>query len=401
MKGTAMTIVVTGGGSGGHITPILAVASQLKQLQPNVRIVYVGQKGDKLADIPAADANIDAVYTVRAGKFRRYHGEGWKQLLDIATQAKNLRDAIYVLIGLWQSFWLLRKLKPEIIFTRGGFVSVPVALGGKLNGIPFVTHDSDSVPSLANRIIARWATLHAVALPAELYPYPAAKTVVVGIPLSHEYTPVDDVKQQAYRRELGLDSHGLLVLVTGGGNGATGLNQAVISSSAPLLKQYPDLHIVHIAGRGLEPAVEAAYDAAVDASDRDRVGVKGFITDFYRYSGAADVIIARAGATNLAEFAVQGKACIIIPAGQLVGGHQTKNAEALAKQDAIVMLSEAQAEQERRLLSTVRNLLDDDKRRAQLSSNLRAFAQPDSAHMLAELLLTEVKHLRGDRVRPT
>jgi UDP-N-acetylglucosamine--N-acetylmuramyl-(pentapeptide) pyrophosphoryl-undecaprenol N-acetylglucosamine transferase len=161
-----MTIVVTGGGSGGHITPILAVAAELKQLDKSIRIVYIGQTGDKLADIPAADPHIDEVFTVRAGKFRRYHGEGWRQLLDIDTQLKNVRDAILVLIGLWQSFWLVRRLQPQVIFSRGGFVSVPVSLGGWLNHVPYITHDSDSMPSLANRLIARWAHLHAVALPA-------------------------------------------------------------------------------------------------------------------------------------------------------------------------------------------------------------------------------------------
>jgi len=117
-------------------------------LQPGVRIVYIGKRGESLLDILSEDPNIDEVLTVRAGKFRRYNGEGWKQLLDIPTQAKNIRDAIYVLIGTWQSFWLLRKLKPSVLFTRGGFVSVPVALGAVLNRIPYVTHDSDSIPSL-------------------------------------------------------------------------------------------------------------------------------------------------------------------------------------------------------------------------------------------------------------
>lgn len=378
---------MTGGGSGGHITPILAVASQLKRLRPDLTIVYIGQKGDKLADIPAASPFVDAVYTVRAGKFRRYHGEGWKQLLHLPTQAKNLRDAVYVLIGLWQSYRLLRRLKPEIIFSRGGFVSVPVTLGGRLTGIPYVTHDSDSIPSLANRLIARWATLHAVALPAELYPYPKAKTVTVGIPLSHEHQLVTPDLQRKYRQEIGLSAYQRVLLATGGGNGADQLNKAVINSSADLLKHYPKLVIVHIAGRGLETAVNAAYDRVLTGAERDRAVVKGFVTDFYRYTGAADVIISRAGATNLAEFAVQGKACIIIPAGQLVGGHQVKNAEALAKREAVVMLSEAQSDQERRLTYIVRDLLNDDVRRARLGTNLAAFGQPDSARKVATLLL--------------
>lgn len=383
---------MTGGGSGGHITPILAVADELKRTSPGIRIVYIGQKGDKLIDIPAADPNIDEVHVVSAGKFRRYHGEGWKQLLDVRTQAKNVRDGFRVLTGLWQSFWLLRRLKPSVIFTRGGFVSVPVALGGKLNRIPFITHDSDSVPSLANRIIARWASLHAVALPEDVYPYPAAKTRMVGIPLSTSYEKVTPLLVKQYRHQLGLQLDAQLLLVTGGGNGAQRLNDAVVANSQYLLKQHPKLVIAHIAGRALESPLSKAYDDLLSPELRKRVEVIGFTADFYLYSGAADVIIARGGATNLAEFAVQGKACIIVPAEQLVGGHQVKNAEVLAERGAIQLFTEAQAEQERRLALTVGELLDNDTKRAELGKQLSKFARSDAAHELAMVLLGIAKH---------
>lgn len=379
---------MTGGGSGGHITPILAVASELKRLRPDVEIIYIGQRGDALLDIPAQDANIDQVFTVRAGKFRRYHGEGWRQLMHVPTQAKNVRDAVYVLMGIWQSFWLMKRLKPAVIFSRGGFVSVPVTLGGKLNGIPYVTHDSDIVPSLANRIISRWARLHAVALPEYLYPYPRNRTVMVGIPLSDNYQPVTLSLQQQYKHQLGLAKFEQILLVTGGGNGAQMLNDAVAHNVGHLLKRYPRLVVVHIAGRALQAAVGALYDELIkDKSQRSRVRVSGFVTDFYRYSGASDVIIARGGATNLAEFAVQAKACIIVPAKQLVGGHQTKNASVLAKDDAIIMLSEEQAEQERRLAKIVGDLLDNPKKRAALGNHMRRFARRDAATKLASELL--------------
>jgi UDP-N-acetylglucosamine--N-acetylmuramyl-(pentapeptide) pyrophosphoryl-undecaprenol N-acetylglucosamine transferase len=178
----SLKIVVTGAGSGGHITPVLAVAHELKKLSPESTLMYIGQRGDALGDVPAEDKNIDQSYTVRAGKFRRYHGEGIKQVFDVVTLYKNLRDVIFVLIGLWQSFWLLGRLHPDVIFIKGGFVGVPVGLMAALRGIPYVTHDSDAVPGLANRIIARWARLHAVGLPKEVYAYPPAKTVTVGVP---------------------------------------------------------------------------------------------------------------------------------------------------------------------------------------------------------------------------
>ena len=382
---------MTGGGSGGHITPILAVAAELKKLDPDTRIVYIGQAGESLLDIPSHDPNIDEVFTVRAGKFRRYHGEGWRQLFDFPTQYKNLRDTLFVLIGSWQSFRLLRRIKPEVIFTRGGFVSVPVAVGAIMNRVPYITHDSDSVPSLANRLIARWARLHAVALPKEVYPYPQAKTLTVGIPLEHKYQPVTPALQKQYRQELELPLDAQVVLITGGGNGAAALNDVVLANASSLLKSYPALHLVHVAGRTLEDGVAKAYDGLLAAPERKRVTVLGFVTEFYRYSGAADVIVARAGATSLAGFAAQGKACVIIPAGQLVGDHQTKNAQVLANDGAIIMLTQEQAEQERRLAHVVAELLDNAVERRHLSEQLSHFAHPDAAKRLAMVLLEQVK----------
>lgn len=383
----SQTVVVTGGGSGGHITPILAVAAELKRLKPNTKLIYIGQTGDKLADIPAKDPNIDQVFTVRAGKYRRYHGEGLvRQLFDLSTVAKNVRDLGYILIGTWQSWRLMRVLKPNVIFSRGGFVSVPVAIGGALSGVPYITHDSDSTPSLANRIIARWASLHAVALPSELYPYPSNKTVTVGVPISAEYEPVTPALLHKYRQEIGLPKAQQILLVTGGGNGADQLNRAVIANSAYLLKRYPGLHIVHIAGRALVATVEAGYQEELSVDARSRVIIKGFIGDLHRYSGAADVIIARGGATNLAEFAAQAKACIIIPSKQLIWN--VKNTEALVDRQAVITLTEDQAEQERRLASVVSDLLDHGAKRKELAKALASLARPDSAKDLAELILS-------------
>jgi UDP-N-acetylglucosamine--N-acetylmuramyl-(pentapeptide) pyrophosphoryl-undecaprenol N-acetylglucosamine transferase len=382
-----MTIVVTGGGSGGHITPVLAVAKALKNLDGSVKIYYIGQKGDGLSDIPAADPNIDGVFAVRAGKFRRYHGEGWRQLLDVPTQLKNLRDAIWVMTGVIQSYFITRRLKPKVIFSRGGFVSVPVALGGKLNGVPYITHDSDSTPSLANRLIARWAALHAVALPPETYPYKLSRTKMTGVPVSDNFQSVSPRLVRHYRTLLGLKDAEQVIMVGGAGNGAQRLNEAVIANASYLLKRYPKLYILHITGRALEADCTKLYDDTLKGEERGRVLVEGFTTDLYRYSGAADVVIGRAGATALAEFAIQGKACIIVPAGQLVGGHQVKNAEALAKRGAIIMLDEDQADQERRLGTVVAELLDNPDKRRSLGAALAKLAHPSSAQEIAQLIL--------------
>lgn len=385
-----MTIVLTGGGSGGHITPILAVAAELKKQLPDTRLVYIGQRGDRLSDIPAADPSIDAVYSVSAGKFRRYKSDGIKQIFDLKTQALNVRDLFRILAGIWQSFWLLRRLRPELIFTRGGFVSVPVAVAGRLSGIPYITHDSDALPSLANRLIASGARLHAVALPAHTYPYPQDKIVVTGVPVSQKYQPVTAANQAAAREKLEIARDARVLLVTGGGNGAAALNHHIVTASKELFTAVPALFILHVAGRDLADTTAADYDNLLTAEQRQKVRVVGFTTDLHLYSEAADVVVARGGATNLAEFAIQGKACLIIPSPQL--HWNVVNARVLAEQGAVEMLSEKKvAEQGGALVDVLSALLNNADARQKLAANITQFGQPTAAKNLADVLISLVR----------
>jgi len=385
-----MRIVVTGGGSGGHITPILAVAHEIKKLRPKTEIVYIGQRGDALGDIPAEHPDIDAAYTVRAGKLRRYHGEGLKQLLDVPTLLKNARDVVWVMVGLWQSFWLLRRLKPDVVFIKGGFVGVPVGLSAALRRIPYITHDSDALPGLANRIVAPWARLHTVALPRGVYAafYPAAKTETVGVPISHQFrlnTPEDIV---AVRKLLGLEAYGKVLCMTGGGNGAATLNDALAVCAPELLGRYPDLAIVHIAGRALESALRRRYRDELSAANFKRVIVKGFVSNLHEYSAASDVILTRAGGTSMAEFAAQGKACVVVPSPFLAGGHQLKNAKVLADSKAIKIADDALLKRDpRALLAPLTELFDHPEKAEALGAKLATFAAPDAAKRLAMILL--------------
>lgn len=389
-SGTGLVVVMTGGGSGGHITPILAVAHQLKKLRPDCQISYIGQRGDSLGDIPAKDASIDAVFGVRAGKLRRYHGEGWRQLLDLPTTLRNLRDVFYVLAGAVQSYRLLKRLRPQVVFIKGGFVGVPVGLAAAWLKIPYVTHDSDAIPGLANRLVARWAARHTVALPKEIYSYPLDKTVTVGVPISHHYQPLpaDETAREALRRKLGLQAYRQLLLVTGGGLGAQRLNDAVIGNIPELLVRYPRLAVVHLAGRGQQASVSEKYNNILDAADRPRVSVHGFVANLYDYSALADVVITRAGGTSMAEFAAQAKACVVVPNPLLAGGHQLKNAQAMAERAAIKVVDESLLTATPEILiQAVVPLLDNPKLARELGRALQAMAEPAAARRLAVVLL--------------
>jgi UDP-N-acetylglucosamine--N-acetylmuramyl-(pentapeptide) pyrophosphoryl-undecaprenol N-acetylglucosamine transferase len=387
-KAGKTTIVLTGGGSGGHVTPLLAVAAELKRRDKTLHLIYVGQRGDPFADMPKDDPNIDENYAVSAGKFRRYHGEGFKQLLDFPTMFKNLRDLFRVLAGIWQSRRLMGRLQPDAVFSRGGFVSVPVCLGAALRGIPYITHDSDPVPSLANRLIAPWAKLHAVAMPAESYPYKPAKTVTTGIPLNKSFKPVTPELRERYRRAIGMPANAKMLFIIGGGLGSEKVNRAVLDCLPHLMRDFVDLRVVHVAGRSHESEMVKAYDEELTAEQRGRAAVSGFIPDVYMYSGAADIVICRAGATNLAEFALQGKACVVLPSPFLAGGHQLANARYLAEQGAIVAINEEDlADDPNRLAKQLARLLHDPAEVKALGAKFAAFGRQDAASAIAKLII--------------
>ena len=381
--GAAVKVLLTGGGTGGHITPLLAVAHELKSQRPDVQLTYVGERGGKFLDMVVSDGTVQTVRLIHAGKFRRYHGESWlTRLLDVRTNLLNLRDAVFFCIGVVQAVWFMLLHRPDAVFIKGGFVGVPVGLAAALLRVPFVTHDSDTVPGLANRIIGRWARLHATAMPASFYSYPKSRVKHVGIPLTDKFKPVDDTLRAEYRKSLGIPTDARVLFITGGSQGAQSLNQIVAEVVPTLLADNKKLFVFHQAGKGAD-SVYAGREVP-----EGRLQVFEFAADLYRYSGAADVVVTRAGATSVAEFAVQGKACILVPHPFLTGGHQVKNAKHLEQAGAVLALGQTQLEKRPELLlGAVQGLLDDSTTRQRLVANLRSTAKQDAAQELAQVIL--------------
>ncbi len=331
--------------------------------------------------------DLDKLYLVYAGKFRRYHYEGIKQIFDVMTILKNIRDLFLIIIGTFQSFLIIKKTKPGILFTRGGYLSVPVALAAKINHVPYITHDSDSIPSLTNKIIARWAKINAVSIDSKYLRYPETKKVKIGVPVSSEFVPVSQDLKNAYRKTLSIPVDSKMILVIGGGLGSVTINEAFLEFVQKLLEDIPDVRIYHIVGIKNLKKMTKKYQEIVGSDDR--IKVMDFIDGVYQYSGAADLIISRAGATNLAEFSIQAKPCIIIPSPYLTGGHQLKNAEFLEEKNAAVVLQEDQIiEKSNILLDKIVKLLNDDEYRKSLSENIAKIAVFGATERLADLILS-------------
>lgn len=288
-----------------------------------------------------------------------------------------------MLRGLGQSKRLLGRVKPNIVFIKGGFVGVPVGKAcAKLN-IPYITHDSDTLPGLANRMIAKNAFLHTVGMPKEFYPYPPDKTEVVGIPLAPEYQPVTEELMQQYRNFVGMPGNADLVFVTGGSLGAQRLNGYMALVAEDLLTKNPNLYILHQAGQG-----GLGIYAHLDKDLQKRVKVYEFLDDMYKYSGAANVVVARAGATTIAELAAQQKACILVPNPYLTGGHQLVNADHLSKSGAIEVVHEQTLNTDPEVLViAISALLSDKAKQKKIGKQLHGLSRPNAAVDLARIIL--------------
>lgn len=259
---------------------------------------------------------------------------------------------------------------------------MPVGLAAAILRVPFLTHDSDTMPGLANRIIARWAKVHATGMPENFYSYPKHKTKYVGIPLASQYVPVDDGLRHEYKKSLGVPDDSPVVLITGGSLGARRLNQFAVEAVSLLMEKHDKVYVFHQTGKGQESIYEK-YKIPPE-----RLKAFAFSSDMFRYSGAADVVITRGGATTIAEFALQGKACIIVPNPDLAGGHQLKNAEYLSSLNAAIILQEAELSNGHSLLfETIMRLLQNESERKLLATNILKLSKPHASNQLATLIL--------------
>jgi UDP-N-acetylglucosamine--N-acetylmuramyl-(pentapeptide) pyrophosphoryl-undecaprenol N-acetylglucosamine transferase len=379
-----MKIVAAGGGSGGHVTPVLAVVNELKKHDPQLEVCFVTDYmfGSRAKAIMKKATMPVRVKQIVAGKFRRYHRVSvWRQLLDVPTTLQNIRDLFYAGFGVLQSLVLLVRYKPDVIFTKGGFVCVPLGIAAHILRIPIVIHDSDAHPGLANRILARWATTIATGSPLENYNYPKGRSHYVGIPIDASFQPVTAAQQQKFKANLGLhDTKKPLLVVTGGGLGARNINRAIVTIAPQLVDTVAIMHIT----------VEQTYNEILaQAPEHIDYMVKPFIsTGMAPLFGAADVVVTRAGATTMQELAAMAKPVIIVPNPLLTGGHQLKNAAVYQAAKAAVVVDEERLVVNPLLLKkAVLTLVNQPEKSKVLGRRLQEFARPEAAVDMAALIV--------------
>ncbi len=329
------------------------------------------------------DGNLP-VETIWSGKLRRYHNMSLlRQLMHpLSIVWPNLRDMVYVVMGIIQSLVKMILWRPDVIFTKGGFVCLPIGIAAKLLGIPLVIHDSDAHPGLTNRILSRWATAIATGAPLKYYSYPKQISEYVGIPIQGDLSAPSAAEQASLKQELVGNSQRPLVVVTGGGLGAKRVNDA---TAACLGRLRQNATVVLVSGMSQYDELRAKL-----GPDDDTFQLHGFIArNMAEYLAAADIVVTRAGMTTILELAALARPTILIPNGFLTGGHQLKNAAVYSEADAVEVLDEHQIDATPQVLGdAIEALLHDPTRRQHLSTKLHAFARPKAASLVADMILS-------------
>lgn len=317
-----------------------------------------------------------------AGKLRRYHHLTlWQQLTWPSLVLSNLRDSLLVVGGVVQSIFKLLIWRPDVVFTKGGFVCLPVGFAAHILKIPLVIHDSDAHPGLTNRILSRWATKIATGAPLEYYHYDENKSSYVGIPINAQFHPLSAKEQREAKAKWGVSPDRPLIVVTGGGLGAQRINMMFVEN---LSKFTPLGSIILIAGADNFDTVADALPP-VPAEDFQ---VRPFVTDMPSLLGAADIVVARAGATTILELAALKKPTILIPNGKLTGGHQLKNATVYSEKDAVKVIDEKKLDSSPKdLAREITWLLDNPKEAQEMAARFYAFSKPHAAKEMADLIL--------------
>lgn len=383
-----------GGGSGGHITPVIAVVKEIWKIKPRARIEFWTDKKfyQNVAKMTVGMGPTFRTRRVIAGKLRRYTNFTFLMYLqhfDVVLQ--NICDAFKVAAGFCQSFWRLWRGRPDVIFLKGGYVCLPVGMAARCLRIPYVIHDSDTVPGLTNRLLARKAVKIATGMPLEYYGYPSDKAEWTGIPVSDVFKTVGRREQGELKQELGFSKARPLVVVTGGSLGAQHINEA-IRVILPRMIKFTDVLLV--AGRERYPEMLDLknYEVWEKGKLKSEFRMLEFSSEMWKLFGAADVVVSRAGASTMTELAAMRKAVVMVPNQKLPGGHQVKNAEAYAKAKAAIVVPDEKMEKKPELLlEAVKKLVRDEAERDLMAGRLKKFAKEDAAEALAKMVVDAAK----------
>ena len=360
-----LRVIISGGGTGGHIFPAVSIANAVKAMRPDAKILFIGALGRmEMQRVPAAG------YEIKGLPIRGFFRPLWKPA--------NIGVAIDYLRSKWQAKKILRQFRPQVAVGVGGYASSAALGAANSLGIPTLLQEQNSYAGLANKTLAKKASKICVAYEGMERFFPAEKLMLTGNPVRQALLETTITREDAVR-SLGFDPARKTILLVGGSLGARTINESVLQH-LDLIRQSEVQFFWQTGKYYYESVCEQLKDQALP-----NLKVTDFITDMGAAYKAADLVISRAGAGSISEFCLLGKPVILVPSPNVAEDHQTKNALALANKDAALYVKDAEAPAT--LLPLAVATVQDAQRLQSLSENVLRLALPDSASIIAREVL--------------
>lgn len=357
-------VIISGGGTGGHVFPAIAIADAIKAAAPDTEILFVGANGKiEMEKVPKAGYKIEGLNIT-----------GFQRKLTL----RNLSFPFKLAASMLKAVMIVRKFRPDVAVGVGGYASGPVLKIANTFGIPTVLQEQNSFAGVTNRILASKANAVCVAYDGLERFFPKDKIIFTGNPVRKDILDKKLNAEQA-KQSLGLDQNKKTVLIFGGSLGARTINEAVLANADALLRM-KDVNIIWQVGK----IYFEEYKNCRLSRQKD-INIIPFIEDMDIAYSAADIVVCRAGALTISELAILGKAAILIPSPNVAEDHQTVNAMSLVNKGAAVLIRDVEAKE--KLVTEIESLLSDEVRKSGLESNIKYFARPEAAKQIAAEIL--------------
>ena len=379
-KNNKPRIIISGGGTGGHIFPAVSIANAIKELRPDAEILFVGAEGRmEMQRVP--DAGYKIIGLPVAG-FDRKHL--WKNFAVLVKLARSQ----------WKARNIIKQFRPQVAVGVGGYASGPSLKWAGLMGVPTLIQEQNSYAGVTNKLLAKKACKICVAYEGMEKFFPAEKIIMTGNPVRQNLLGHSISREEAVRY-LDLDPAKKTILILGGSLGARTINQT-LTAGLDIIRKNPDIQFIWQTGKiYIEQVRDAITTTTGEAVHHPHISalpnlyVTDFIKDMANAYAAADLVISRAGAGSISEFCLLHKPVILVPSPNVAEDHQTKNALALVDKDAAIYVKDAEAKE--KLLSVALETVKDNEKLKALSNNIAKLALPDSATVIAKEVLKLIK----------
>jgi UDP-N-acetylglucosamine--N-acetylmuramyl-(pentapeptide) pyrophosphoryl-undecaprenol N-acetylglucosamine transferase len=369
-----LRVIISGGGTGGHIFPAVSIANAIKALSPDAEILFIGAQGRmEMQRVPAAG------YEIKGLPIRGFFRPLWKPA--------NIGVAFDYLKSKWMAKKILREFRPNVAVGVGGYASSAALGAANSLGIPTLIQEQNSYAGLANKKLAAKASKICVAYGGMERFFPADKILMTGNPVRQNLLDTKLTREEAVK-SMGLDPKKKTILLVGGSLGARTINESVLRHLDVIRREGVNENGVQFFWQ-TGKYYSAEISERLRGEDIPNLKVTDFITDMGAAYKAADLVISRAGASSISEFCLIGKPVILVPSPNVAEDHQTKNALALVQKDAALYVKDAEAADI--LIELAIQTVNDAARLVSLSENVKKLALPDSANTIAKEVIKLVK----------